>query len=232
MAHAQAMEPPEGGIVRADEKPAILKDIGIDQRLNEQLPLDLPFKDEAGRDVRLGDYFGQQAGRPRARLLRLPDALHAGAERPVGALERAVARAGKDFEVVTVSFDPRDTPALAAAKKDAYLDRYKRPGRRGRLALPDRRRSRRSSALTKAAGFRYVWDEEHEAVRARRAAIMVATPDGPARALLLRHRVRAARPAARARRGVGRQDRHARRSAPALLLPLRPGDRQVRRVAS
>ena len=54
---------------------------------------------------------------------------------------------GKDFDVVTISFDPRETPALAAAKKATYLQRYKRPGRRGRLALPDRRpvvdRSRR-----------------------------------------------------------------------------------------
>ena len=65
-----------------------------------------------------------------------------------GADERARAccrsTPGKDFEVVTVSFDPRDTPALAAAKKADYLARYQRAGRRARLALPDRRRSRRS----------------------------------------------------------------------------------------
>ena len=108
--------------------PAALQKVAFEQRLNEQLPLDLPFKDEDGRTVKLGDYFGTQAGGAGVRVLRVPDAVHAGAQR---ARERA-ARAQRDRSArsstsSTVSFDPRETPVLAAGKKKAYLDRYKRP---------------------------------------------------------------------------------------------------------
>ena len=139
----------------------------FEQRLNEQLPLDLPFKDEAGQTVKLGDYFGQQAGGAGVRVLRVPDAVHAGAERPrrarCGVLDETI---GKEFDVVTVSFDPRETPVLAAGKKKAYLDRYKRPSaEQGWHFLTGDEAS--IAALTNAAGFSYSWDEEHAAVRAR-----------------------------------------------------------------
>ena len=83
---------------------------------------------------------------------------------------------GKDFEIVTVSFDPRDTPATATAKKAVYLDRYKRPGAAaawhfltGAPASIER--------LTKAAGFRYVWDDQTKQF-AHPTGVIVLTPDG------------------------------------------------------
>jgi protein SCO1 len=83
---------------------------------------------------------------------------------------------GKDFEIVTVSFDPRDTPATASAKKTAYISRYKKPGAvaawhflTGDQLSIDR--------LTKAAGFRYIWDKETKQF-AHPTGIVVLTPDG------------------------------------------------------
>ncbi len=120
--------------------PPALRGVGFDQRVNEQVPLDLAFRDEAGRDVRLGDYFH---GKPVILVLawyRCPMLC----TEVLNGLTRAMLdmslSAGKDFQVVTVSFDPREGPELAAAKKKTYLERYGRPGGRGGLALPYRAR--------------------------------------------------------------------------------------------
>ena len=144
------------------------REVGFDQRLDEQVPLDLAFRDEAGRDGHARRLLRRQAGHPGAGLLPLPDALHAGAQRP-GARACATCRSsvGKDFDVVTVSFDPRETPELAAAKKQTYVERYGRPGAERGLALPDRRRRRRSTRLTEAVGFRYAYDPKQRPVRPR-----------------------------------------------------------------
>ena len=101
--------------------PGHLRDVGFDQHLGERVPLDLAFHDETGASVTLGDYFGSEAGRAVPRLLPVPDAVHAHPERPGERARGAVVRAGQEFEVVTVSFDPSETPALAAAKKKAYI---------------------------------------------------------------------------------------------------------------
>ena len=82
--------------------------------------------------MRLGHYFGTPSGRPRARLLQLPDALHAGPERPRLVPARHVLRRRQEFDVVAVSFDPRDDPADAAAKKKAYVATSTGARRRGR----------------------------------------------------------------------------------------------------
>mgnify|MGYP003694606053 CR=1 FL=1 len=123
-------------------------------------------------------------------------------------------RPGRDFEIVTVSFDPRDTPASAAKEKAHYIERYQRPGRPTPLALPDRRRSvdpgaDRGSRLPLRVGCAdqpVRAPEQRHRAHARR----------PAGALSVRHRVRPARPAAGHRRGVNRQGR--RSPADALLL--------------
>jgi protein SCO1 len=83
---------------------------------------------------------------------------------------------GKDFEIVTVSFDPRDTPASAAAKKAHFLERYKRDGAAGawHFLTGDQPAIER---LTKAAGFRYVWDTETSQF-AHPSGVIVLTPDG------------------------------------------------------
>ena len=114
----------------SNKLPELLTEIGLDQKLNAQVPLDLPFKDEAGRDVRLGEYFGK---RPVILTLvyyecpMLCTQVLNGLASALGVLTFSV---GQEFDIVTVSFDPKETPELASAKKAAYLERYKRAGRR------------------------------------------------------------------------------------------------------
>ncbi len=173
---AQSMEPPQGRIMRADEKPEILKEIGIDQRLNQMLPLDVPLRDEAGRPVHLGDYFGRRPVILALVYYNCPMLCTQVLNGLVGALNVMSLDAGTDFDVVAVSFDARETSAMAAAKKDAYLSRYKRPNAAagwhfltGDAASIER--------LTKAAGFRFRYDEKRDQF-AHASAVMVATPDG------------------------------------------------------
>ncbi len=173
---AQSMEPPPSNIVRADQKPDILKEIGIDQRLDAPLPLDLPLKDEAGRTVRLGDYFGRRPVILALVYYNCPMLCTQVLNGLIAALNVMSLDAGRDFDVVAVSFDARETPAMAAAKKDAYLSRYKRPNASdGWHFLTGDAAS--IARLTKDAGFRFKYDESRDQF-AHASAIMVATPEG------------------------------------------------------
>jgi protein SCO1 len=110
-----------------DHLPDILNTVKIDQRLGQRLPLDTQFSDETGKPVKLGDYFGK---RPvilslvyyQCQILCMEDL-----NGLVGALEMVNLTPGKDFQVVIVSIDPAETPAMAAAKKATYVKRYGRP---------------------------------------------------------------------------------------------------------
>jgi len=111
----------------ADQQPLLLKQISIQQRLNTQLPLSLAFRDETGKPVLLGDYFGK-----RPVILSLvyyqckilcPEEI----DGLVGALEMSKFNPGRDFNVVLVSIDPAETPAIAAREKAFYMKRYGRP---------------------------------------------------------------------------------------------------------
>ena len=156
--------------------PAPLREIGFDQNIDRPLPLDTAFRDEAGRTVHLGDYFGK---RPVVLVFAYYDCpmlctmVINGLSSALGVLSL---NPGKDFEIVTVSFNPRDTPATATAKKTAYLERYKRPGAADgwHFLAGDQPQIDR---LTKAAGFRYVWDEQTKQY-AHPSGVIVATPDG------------------------------------------------------
>jgi protein SCO1 len=165
----------ESGIP-ASTRPAALREVGFDQNLDQRMPLDTPLVDEAGRIVRLGDYFG---ARPVVLLFAyyecpmLCTQVINGLASALGVLSL---EPGRDFEIVTISFDPRDTPATATAKKAGYMQRYKRAGAEtawhfltGDPASIDR--------LTKAAGFRYVWDEQTQQF-AHPSGVIVLTPDG------------------------------------------------------
>ncbi len=168
--------------VASSAVPAPLREIGFDQNLDQRLPLETPFLDEAGRSVRLGDYFG---ARPVILLFAyyecpmLCTQVINGLSRALGVLSL---EPGTDFEIVTVSFDPRDTPATASAKKGPYVERYKRPGAED--AWHFLTGSEESiQQLTRAAGFRYVWDDQTQQF-AHPTGVIVATPDGrPARYL-------------------------------------------------
>lgn len=156
--------------------PKALQQVAFEQRLNEALPLDLPFRDEDGRTVRLGDYFGRRPVVLAFVYYECPmlcTQVLNGLASSVGALEESI---GRDFDVVTVSFDPRETPILASGKKKAYLDRYKREGAAaGWHFLTGDEPS--IAALTEAAGFRYAWDPETSQF-AHASGIVVATPEG------------------------------------------------------
>jgi protein SCO1/2 len=155
---------------------APLREIGFDQNLDRTVPLDIVFRDEAGQSVSLGDYFGR---RPVVLVFAYYDCPMLCTQVINGlssALNVLSLQPGQDFEIVTVSFNPRDTPATASAKKAVYLDRYRRPGADAawHFLTGDRPAIDR---LTKAAGFRYVWDEQTNKF-AHPTGVIVLTPDG------------------------------------------------------
>jgi protein SCO1 len=156
--------------------PGILQQIGFDQRLGEQIPLELPFQDENGKDVKLGDYFGKKPVVLSIVYYRCPMLCTLSLNGLAGALEVLSFVAGQDFEVVTVSFDPHEGPVLAKAKKQAYMNRYKRSdAERGWHFLTGPQAS--TEALTRAVGFRYAWDAETKQW-AHPAGVLVLTPEG------------------------------------------------------
>jgi protein SCO1/2 len=159
-----------------DGRPAILRGVDIVQHLGRPLPLDLAFKDEAGRTVRLGDYFGK---RPVVLVLayyNCPMLCTQVLNGLVSAMRVLSFDAGREYEVVTVSFDPRDDSSDARAKKEPYVARYGRAGAAaGWHFLTGEPPS--IAALTNAVGFRYAWDEKIGQF-AHASAIYVATPEG------------------------------------------------------
>jgi protein SCO1/2 len=156
--------------------PGVLKEVGFDQKLGGAIPLDLPFKDETGKDVKLGDYFGKKPVVLSLVYYQCPMLCTISLNGLAGALEVLSFVPGQEFEVVTVSFDPKEGPVLAAAKKKTYMTRYKRPeAAAGWHFLTGPKES--IERLTRAVGFRYVWDEETKQF-AHPAGILVATPDG------------------------------------------------------
>ncbi|MBI3653487.1 MAG: cytochrome c oxidase subunit II [Acidobacteria bacterium] len=167
--------------VRENNVPATLKDIGIEQRLDQQLPLDLKFVDEYGKAVQLKDYFGQKPVVLAIVYYTCPMLCNQVLNGAAGALKSLSFNIGDEFDVVTVSFDPKDTPETAFAKKQAYLDHYDRKGPARKLAdqgwhfLTGDEAS--IKALCEAAGFKYRWDEAtSQYIHA--SGIMVVTPQG------------------------------------------------------
>jgi protein SCO1 len=171
-----------GGIMRGGDLPATtlppsLGNVSIEQKLGAQIPFDLPFRDETGQSVTLGQYF--KPGRPVVLNLVYYDCPMLCTEVLNGlssTFRLLTFEIGKDYEVVTVSFDPREKPELAAAKKKAYLQRLGRPdAAQGWHFLTGDQQS--ITALTNAVGFHYQWDERLQQF-AHATAVMVATPEG------------------------------------------------------
>jgi protein SCO1/2 len=157
-------------------RPPALREVGFDQHLGETLPLDLAFRDETGRAVRLGDYFGKRPVVLSLVYYECPMLCTLTLNGLVSALGVLPWTPGQEFELVTVSFDPRETPAQATAKKKAYLGRYHKPeAAAGWHFLTGDEAALR--ALTKAVGFRYAWDGASQQF-AHPAGLVVATPDG------------------------------------------------------
>jgi protein SCO1/2 len=160
----------------ANVRPPGLKNVGIEQHLNEQIPPGLTFRDETGKAVQLGDYFGKKPMILNLVYYQCPmlcGEVLSGLESALRVLKFDV---GKEFDVLTVSFDPKETPEIAAEKKAEYLKRYQRPGAaEGWHFLTGPPTS--IDALTKAAGFQYQYDPKSGQF-AHATAIMVLTPDG------------------------------------------------------
>lgn len=163
---AQAQKAPRG----------ILAKVGFDQNLDHTIPLDIPFRDETGATVKLGDYFH---GKPVVLSLvyfRCPMLCSEVLRGEVKGLADVPFDAGKDFEAVTVSFDPDDTPADAAKEKARYLAAYGHPNAAaGWHFLTGEPAS--IEKLTKAVGFRYARDPKTGQF-AHAAGIMILTPRG------------------------------------------------------
>lgn len=159
--------------------PTALRDVRIEQKLNQQLPLDLVFRDENGQEVKLGQYFKQKPVVLALVYYDCPMLCTQILNGMVTSFRVLPFQIGNEFDVVTISFDPRETPALAGEKKKVYVD-----------YLPDKMRAGANSGwhfltgdaanierITDAVGFRYHYDEKTKQF-AHASAIMVATPEG------------------------------------------------------
>jgi protein SCO1/2 len=166
----------------ASSIPAPLREIGFDQHLDQRLPLDAQFADESGRAVRLGQYFGSKPVVLAFVYYTCPMLCTQVLNATASTLDVLSLDAGKDFEVVLVGFDPRDTPMQAAAKKTEVLQRYKHAG--GAAGWHFLTGSDPAiKQVAHAAGFRYAWDEQTRQF-AHPTGIIIVTPDGrPARYL-------------------------------------------------
>jgi protein SCO1/2 len=157
-------------------RPGILGKIAIDQRIGQQLPLDLPFVDDHGRQVRLGDYFGKRPVVLALVYYECPMLCTQVLNGLVSALGVMSFQAGREFDVVAVSFNPKEGPGLASQKKASYLERYGRPETAdGWHFLTGTQES--ITRLTEAVGFQYAFDREIGQF-AHGAAIEVVTPKG------------------------------------------------------
>lgn len=150
--------------------------IGIDQHLGETLPLDIELRDEEGKTVQLGQYFHEQPVVLMLVYYRCPmlcTQVANGFLKSSQAIKYAI---GSDYQVVTVSFDPRETPELSAEKKASYVRAYRREGAADgwHFLTGDEKSIRR---LTEAVGFRYRYDPKSDQY-AHASGIVVATPDG------------------------------------------------------
>jgi protein SCO1 len=176
-AHAQAAPKLQPGENVPNKMPDILEQVGIDQHLNQQIPLDLVFNDEAGQPVQLRQYFGSKPVILALVYFQCPMLCSQVQNNLTGALNGIVRfNVGRDFNVLTVSFDPRDTPQTAAKSKKTYMSRYRRAGaEQGWHFLTGRKDQ--IDALAGAVGFRYAWDPESNQF-AHGSGIMLLTPDG------------------------------------------------------
>jgi protein SCO1/2 len=174
-AQAQYANPPVRS-ESASEKDGLLKQVGIDQKIGQQLPLDLTFKDDTGRDVRLGEYFH---GKPVVMALAYYDCPMLCTQvlnGMTGALKTLSFDAGTDFEVVVVSIDPKDTFRMAANKKQTYVEHYGRPQTAAGWHFLTGTEAN-IKPLADALGFRYAYDANLKQY-AHGAAIYVTTPKG------------------------------------------------------
>jgi protein SCO1/2 len=169
-------EPVNGGKVAQSPDEAILNQIGFEQKLNKQLPLGLEFTDESGKRVQLRQYFGEK---PVVLLLiyyKCGMLCPLGVDMLLDSLKQVKASIGKEFNVVTVSINPEETPDIAADTKKGYIGKYGRPGaEKGWHFLTGKHEA--IDELAKSIGFRYAYVKK-TGEYAHPDGIVVATPEG------------------------------------------------------
>jgi protein SCO1 len=156
--------------------PAQLQNVGFEPQLNAQLPLDVNFRDESGRDVQLREYFGRKPVVLALVYYGCPMLCNQVEMGVVGSLKMLSFNPARDYEVLFVSFDPRENPEMASKKKAAALSRFGRPETAaGWHFLTGKEEAIR--AVASAVNFRYSFDEKHN-LFAHASGIMLLTPDG------------------------------------------------------
>ena len=156
--------------------PAMVRGVGIDQNLNAQIPLELTFKDETGQVVRLGQYFREKPVVLALVYYECPMLCDMVLNGLTHSMEQISLNLGKDYEVITVSFNPRETWQLAASKKANYVEKYQRDGaQQGWHFLTGQEENIKQLADT--AGFHYKYDPVTKQY-AHASGIMVLTPEG------------------------------------------------------
>ncbi|HTG30624.1 MAG TPA: SCO family protein [Methylomirabilota bacterium] len=162
--------------VNSTTMPAQLQNVGFDPQLNAQIPLDLPFVDENGNNVQLHDYFKQKPVVLAFVYYGCPMLCNQVEQGVVGALRMLSFTPGRDYEVVFVSFDPRESADMAAQKKKSALAHFRRPETAsGWHFLTGTQES--IDTATKAANFRYSFDSKTN-LFAHASGIMLLTPGG------------------------------------------------------
>jgi protein SCO1 len=156
--------------------PPILREVSIAQRLNEPIPPEIIFRDENGKAVRLGDYFGTKPIVLSLVYFDCPALCTEVLNGELRTMKAITLDLGKDFDAITVSFEPKDTPELAKAKRDVYAGQYGRPGARENWHFLTGDQPS-IDALTQAVGFHYAYDSASRQY-AHAAAILVLTPHG------------------------------------------------------
>ncbi len=154
----------------------MMKRVGFDQNLNAQVPLDLPLRDESGRLIRLGDLLGKKPAILNLVYYECPMLCNEVLNSLLRSLNALTFDVGKEFDVITVSIDPKETYTAAARKKGLYLARYGRPGaEKGWHFLTGEGDS--VAKLAKIVGFRYEFDAK-SGQYAHPAGVMILTPQG------------------------------------------------------
>ncbi|MGE5218999.1 MAG: SCO family protein [Chloroflexota bacterium] len=148
-----------GASAHEDGRPAALREVAFDQKLNQQIPLDLPFRDETGATVELNQYFGHKPVILNFVYYKCRDLCPLLLDGLVRTLHAMAFDAGREFNVLTVSFDPGDNAALAAAKKQDFVKQYGRPGADAgwHFLTGDQAAIEK---LTRAVGFRYQYNSQ------------------------------------------------------------------------
>lgn len=177
-----ALTGPQGGAAggiqnaKSGERPQVLSEVTIEQRLNAQLPLDAPFRDEYGQTVPLGKYFGKRPVVLALVYYECPMLCTQILNGMTRAAKLMTLTPGKDYDILAISFDARETPKQAMAKKEVYMKDYGHPETAnawhfltGDQASIDR--------VSQAVGFRYKWDAQTAAF-AHASAIYLLTPQG------------------------------------------------------